>query len=290
LPPETAIGRGGDLTITTPKLIVRNQATIAVSSRNANPNAKGAGQLTINAQTIQLDNKGAIAAESFSGQGGNIQINPLPTANASIPRLLLLRNASNQNPGNGGNIQIATPFIVAIPRENSDITANAFTGNGGRITINAENLIGIQFRPRPTALSDITASSERGNQGSVTLNTPDIDPSRGLTVLPTVPIDVAQKIDRDCNPNVTQSSSFVTRGTGGLPANPTTRIVPNGLIRLAQTSDDRAVNNSPSITTRIPIEAQTAMRLANGQIRFKSTTPITIATHPRSGCLNRLDR
>jgi filamentous hemagglutinin family protein len=300
LPPATAIGRGGDLTITTPKLIMRDQATIAVSNRNAQSNSKGAGELTVNAQTIQLDNKSSIAAESFSGQGGNIQINQLLAANLSIPRVLLMRNASSisatagnaQNPGNGGNIQITTPFIVAIPRENSDITANAFTGNGGRITINAENLIGIQFRPRLTNLSDITASSERGNQGVVTLNTPDIDPSRGLTVLPTVPIDAAQKIDRTCNANATNpSSAFTTLGSGGLPANPSNSIAPNVLRRLATLPDDRRASQPPILNAiAIPIEAQTSIRLAHGQIRFQSTTPIAIATNQRSDCLNPSDR
>nr|WP_199784686.1 hypothetical protein [Nostoc sp. 'Lobaria pulmonaria (5183) cyanobiont'] len=37
--------------------------------------------------------------------------------------------------GNGGNINIDVPsgFIVAVPSENSDITANAFTGTSGRL-------------------------------------------------------------------------------------------------------------------------------------------------------------
>jgi filamentous hemagglutinin family protein len=294
---ETAIGQGGDLSITTPKLIVGDQATIAVSSRNANPNARGAGTLTINAPIIQLNNQAAIAAESLSGNGGNINIGNLP-ANPGRPRVLLLRNGSSisatagntRNPGNGGNIQIKTRFIVAIPRENSDISANAFTGDGGRITINAENLIGIQFQPRSTGLSDITASSDRGNQGTVTLNTPDIDPARGLTVLPTTPIDVAQKIDRSCNPNAaTQSSSFTSRGNGGLPANPTTPIVPNGLMRLATLPADRQ-SSYRAVSHDIVIEAQTAIRLANGRIQLRSATPEAFAPSDRSGCFHTTNR
>jgi filamentous hemagglutinin family protein len=293
----TVIGQGGDLSITTPKLIVRDQATIAVSSRNPNPNARGAGTLTINAPIIQLNNQATIAAESLSGNGGNINIRQLPP-NPETPRVLLLRNGSSISttagntgkPGNGSNIQIETRFIVAIPRENSDITANAFTGDGGRITINAENLIGIQFQPRSTALSDITASSERGNQGTVTLNTPEIDPSRGLTVLPIAPIDVAQKIDRRCNANdASASSTFVARGTGGLPANPRDPIAPSTLIRLAALPADRQAADRP-VSHDIVIEAQTAIRLANGRIQLRSPTRNAFAPTDRTGCFHTSNR
>jgi filamentous hemagglutinin family protein len=293
LPPATAIGKGGDLTITTPELRLQDQAAIVVSSRNPNPNAQGAGTLTVNARMIKLDNQSIIAAESLSGEGGIINLNLTPTTPSSI---LLLRHQSrisatagnDTNPGNGGNINITTPFILAIPRENSDITANAFTGNGGKVTANANSLIGIQFRPQLTELSDITVSSNRGNQGAVILNTPDIDPSRGLTVLPTVPIDVAQKIDRTCNPNATnQSSSFTTLGSGGLPANPSQAITPNGFKRLATLPDNQPASQKSSnpVMGTILVEAQKSIRLANGKIRFQSETPETLTVNPRSDCL-----
>jgi filamentous hemagglutinin family protein len=295
-PLETAIGQGGDLTINTQQLLVNDQATIAVSSRN--PQAQGAGRLEINAQSIQLNRQGSIAAESLSGQGGDIILNITGPRSAS-PAVLLLRNGSKisatagnaKNPGNGGNVNITVPFIVAIPIENSDITSDAFSGDGGKITIKAENLFGIEFRAKPTALSDITASSERGNQGIVTLNTPDIDPSRGLTVLPTTPIDIAQKIDKSCNPDAAaQSSSFVTRGTGGLPASPTTPIAPNGFVRLAQVGNEQSSVKISAKVSSTPVEAQTSKRLANGRIRFQSNTQESISQNYRSDCLNISDR
>jgi filamentous hemagglutinin family protein len=274
-PPETAIGQGGDLTITTPRLLVNDQATITVSSRN--PQAKGAGRLEINAQSIQLDKQGSITAESLSGQGGDIILN-MTRLRSPSPGVLLLRNGSKisatagnaRNPGNGGNVNITVPFIVVIPIENSDITSNAFSGDGGRITIQAENLFGIQFRAKPTALSDITASSERGNQGIVTLNTPDIDPSRGLIVLPSGPIDVSQKIDRTCNPNSNVSSSFVTRGNGGLPATPQTDRFLSLPARLASlpTASLTPKNTTFSKESSPIREAQGIQRLADGKIRL----------------------
>jgi filamentous hemagglutinin family protein len=274
-PPETAIGQGGDLTIITPQLLVNDQAIISVSSRN--PQAKGAGRLEIKAQSIQLNQKGSITAESLSGQGGDIILN-MERSPSAPPGILVLRNGSQisatagnaRNPGNGGNINITVPFIVAVPIENSDITSNAFSGDGGRITIQADNLFGIQFRAKPTALSDITASSERGNQGIVTLNTPDIDPSRGLTVLPTGPIDVSQKIDRTCNPNTTTTSTFITRGNGGLPATPQTDrfiSISPPLARLPKTTSTSQSATLPEESNSIR-EAQGMQRLANGNIRL----------------------
>jgi filamentous hemagglutinin family protein len=265
-----------------------NRAGIRLSSEQ---NGKG-GTLTLAANQIVLNNA-FISVKSARSTAGDIRL--------TVPSVILLRNGSEisatagnrQNPGDGGNIVINTPLIVAIAKENSDITSDAFSGNGGLITINADNLIGLQFRPKATAFSDITASSERGNQGIVTLNTPEIDPSRGLTVLPIAPIDIAQKIDRRCNANdASSSSAFVVRGAGGLPMNPSQVIAPHGLMRLAQLRDDRQANErafSPAIAA-FPVEAQTAMRLADGRIQLRSRTLGTFAPSARSGCFHPPDR
>jgi len=68
----------------------------------------------------------------------------------------------------------------ANPDENSDITANAFQGNGGNINISTNTIFGLKFRSQLTPLSDITASSQFGLSGQVTINRLDIDPSKGL--------------------------------------------------------------------------------------------------------------
>ncbi|MEM8642049.1 MAG: hypothetical protein AAGG51_25040, partial [Cyanobacteria bacterium P01_G01_bin.54] len=73
--------------------------------------------------------------------------------------------------------------------ENSDITANAFSGSGGNININAVAIYGLGFRPFLTPLSDITASSQLGIQGSVILNLTGVDLSQSLTALPGEPVN-----------------------------------------------------------------------------------------------------
>jgi filamentous hemagglutinin family protein len=248
-----------------------------------------AGDISIQSKgDIRLLDQGAIRADSNSGEGGKIDI-------ISDGILLLRRggeiSAVSRGDGKDVNIDITTPFIVGILNENSNIFAvsdAALKGGqrvGSDIKINATGILGFQYSKQFTAQNDILAT------GNVTLNLPDIDPSRGLTVLPTTPIDIAQKIDKRCNPDAaTQSSSFVTRGTGGLPASPRTPIGPNGLVRLAQVGNEKAsVEISPKITTT-PMEAQTSRRLANGRIRFQSNTQESISQNYRSDCLNRPDR
>lgn len=69
---------------------------------------------------------------------------------------------------------------------NSDITANAQLGFGGKVTVNVQAIFGTKFRPVLTQQSDITATSEAGAdaQGIVVFNSPDFDPSKALVDLP----------------------------------------------------------------------------------------------------------
>jgi large exoprotein involved in heme utilization and adhesion len=89
-------------------------------------------------------------------------------------------------------------LIVAVPLENSDITANAIKGSGGNVNIKSQGLFGIEFRPQTTRNSDITASSEFGQIGRVGIETPGIDPGKDLSELPAVPTDASQQISQTC--------------------------------------------------------------------------------------------
>lgn len=129
-------GRSGDLNISTRQLIIRDGAIATVSSTSTANDARGAGNVTITAPIIRLDNRGQIVAESRSGNGGDIKLQ-----NSDL--LLLRRNSGISTSagslgagGNGGNIDINAKFIVTLPQENSDITANSFQG----ISKKSENL------------------------------------------------------------------------------------------------------------------------------------------------------
>ncbi|MDZ8263108.1 filamentous hemagglutinin N-terminal domain-containing protein [Nostoc sp. ChiQUE01b] len=210
-------GSGGSLKLETEQMSVRDGGEVTVSSNGAGT----AGNLDIQARSLSLDNQGAIAAITRSGNGGNITL--------KLQDLLLLRNhsqisttaGSSKFGGNGGNITINSPFIVAVPKENSDITANAFTGIGGRVDITTNGIFGILPQKSLTENSDITASSQLGVSGEVTINSPDTDPSRGLIQLPSNLVDASRQIAQGCTPKRGQNASrFIATGRGGLPQSP----------------------------------------------------------------------
>ncbi len=181
------------------------------------------GDIAIAAPQIAVDNGSRINAGSVSGNGGNIRIG----SNSPTTNLLLLRHGAqiatdaagtSQQGGNGGNISINSQFIVAIPTENSDITANAVKGSGGNVNINTQGLFGIQFRPQQTSFSDITVSSDFGQSGNIRINTPGIDPGKDLGELPQVPIDASTQISQTCNSKQIDNKLYIT-GRGGHPPN-----------------------------------------------------------------------
>ena len=205
-------GAAGSLTIITPRLTVRDGAIVSVGSLGTG----NAGTIRVVADAIALDTGGTINATTVSGEGGNINI--------QAQNILMRRGSSiRTDAGNtrGGNIDINTDTLVAVPLENSDITANAQKGAGGRVTITAQGIFGTQFREKLTPLSDITATSELGPQfnGTVQLDIRGIDPNRGLVELPENFTDSSNQIAQTCSSQA-QANSFVITGRGGLPPTP----------------------------------------------------------------------
>lgn len=182
----------------------------------ANEGPRNAGQLEIQADRIDL-NKGVIRASSNSGEGGDIFLRS---------HSLQLRNSSNitataGGSGNGGNISINTDTLAALPKENSDISANAFMGSGGNIQITTQGLFGIAPKTLRTSLSDITASSDLGIEGVIDVKTIGFDVRNAIIPLQANFIPPEQALAASClaRRNAEQSS-FVVSGTGGLPTNP----------------------------------------------------------------------
>jgi large exoprotein involved in heme utilization and adhesion len=128
--------------------------------------------------------------------------------------------ATASGSADGGNIVINTPLLLAFPptgSNGSDIKATAVSGTGGKITINAQGVFGIQEREAipGNQTNDIDASSQFGQSGQVQINT-TTDPNQGLVELPTTVIDPTTLVAQ--NPCRRASSSEFTRsGRGGLP-------------------------------------------------------------------------
>jgi filamentous hemagglutinin family protein len=234
---EFGQGNGGTIRIDTGSLSIANNGRLAVSTEGPNGNA---GDLNINANSIYLLNQGVIRANTQSGNGGNI--------NLTVRDIVLLRKHStisttagtSGSEGDGGNITIDAQrgFIIASPSENSDITANAFSGKGGQVLINARSIFGLSPRSRsdleillgtsnPTELnpeklstSEITAISQQNPtlNGQVNLNAA-INPNPGLNQVPKEPrsIDIADSCQVS---NGKESVRFFDIGRGGLPPRP----------------------------------------------------------------------
>ncbi|WP_414584459.1 filamentous hemagglutinin N-terminal domain-containing protein [Scytonema sp. PCC 10023] len=215
-----AVGRGGSINISGKSLFLENDAQLAASSFGQGD----AGDIAITTgDSIRVD-QGFITAETASGKGGDIRLQP--------GNLLLLRRGSRISAtagtdraggGDGGNISINAPngLIVAVPGENSDITANAFTGKGGQIEINTSGLFGIQPSFQLTPENNITAFSESGISGEITINRADVEQRLESVELPTVLADTSNIIDTSCAAFADgEGNSFTVTGRGGLPPSP----------------------------------------------------------------------
>lgn len=257
----TSVGNAGNINLTTDSFSLSNSGRVSTSSLGQGK----AGDININSGSTTLDNYALIAARTNSGDGGNINL----TAN----NRLILRGGSGisttagtaQSGGDGGNININSRFIVAIPKENSDITANAFTGTGGNVEIYSQGIFGIESRPKLTEKSDITASSEQGVAGVININVPDTSSiQNSFTELSPV-IDTNSLIANSCISRGTkrQENSFTITGSGALTTNR-----PGVAVSTYTTGEVRGVE-----TTSRPwkkgdpiIEPQGMYRLDNGQL------------------------
>jgi filamentous hemagglutinin family protein len=122
-------GSAGRVEITTGRLLVENQGSVAVSSNLADLFAGGTGNLNVNADSIRLVNEGSLEATTNANQGGEIRLR--------INDSLVLNN-------------------------NSQITAEASLGNGGRIIFQRS---GGDIRMQSD--SEISAAAENGNGGII---------------------------------------------------------------------------------------------------------------------------
>jgi filamentous hemagglutinin family protein len=266
---QQAIGKAGDINLSSRDLLL-NGGLITASSTSPTGIA---ANVSISANRIRLNNS-TIKTESILGDGGNLTFN--------VGDYLLLRNNSQISTsagteaagGNGGQIRISAPIIVAVPKEDSDIKANAFSGSGGTVYIQTSALIGIKPAPKLTPLSDITASSDQGVQGTIAITQPDVQPEQGLTELPGDILDASNQIGQSC-PNARNgrtAGSFVVSGRGSLPTSPLDPLADNpNLPALAQLSQaDRSIAQTltippPQATVSI-VEAQGWQKTADGKV------------------------
>ncbi|MDZ8105938.1 MAG: filamentous hemagglutinin N-terminal domain-containing protein [Nostoc sp. DedQUE12a] len=252
-------GKGGNIEIDASESVnLINNSEISVNSEGQG----NAGDLRIQTGLLTLRERSRLLADTFTSEGGNIQL--------QVQDILLLRNNSTisttagqqESGGNGGNIDINTKFLVAVPSENSDITANAFEGRGGFIKITTQGIFGIQKRESLTALSDITAFSQRNPllDGEIVIDIQNADIRRELVTLPTNLVDVSNLISQGCSAARASTnqpeSQFIVTGRGGLPPQPGDALrIP--AIAVEQTTVAAQKDQSPNIASTPLLEANT---------------------------------
>jgi filamentous hemagglutinin family protein len=207
-----SIGSGGSVFIDPPQITIKDGAIISVSSDGTGI----AGNLTVNAHSIRLDN-GTIVANTRSNKTNPNQQQATIAINSGD--LILNRgstvtaNASGVNVI-GGNIKIDTDVLAAV--ENSKISADSIDFRGGQVQVNAQSIF----------LSSDNSITARGvNQqlnGTVQINTPETDPSRGLVTLPTVTEQTPKLVSSTCAAfnEYAGGNNFTITGRGGLPPSP----------------------------------------------------------------------
>jgi filamentous hemagglutinin family protein len=267
-------GNSGSIIIDPRQITVKDGGRISVNSEGSG----STGNIFIQGDNLSLENDGAITARAASRNGGDIDLN--------LTNLLVLRGNSEISTtagtagagGNGGNININSKFVVAVPKENSDITANAFEGNGGRVQINTQGIFGIEFRPQETEASDITASSRFGVSGIANINSPDNSfIPNNLTELNKDVIDTSSLIAKSCIARDRKSGTFFVKGPGGLPVRPgdtPLAAYPTGSVsNISDTNESVKSPNSSNVPWKIGdpiVEPEGMYQLPDGKIIMSS--------------------
>lgn len=242
--PPAATGNGGSIIIRSPQISLDRDAEINVRNEGSGEG----GDITLQGQNLQLNNRSSLNAATRVASGGNIRIT---SENVS------LRNGSSINVtagsrGEGGIIQIDTEVLLGL--ENSDIIANAFRGNGGQIRIKADQIYGLEYRSQLTSNSDITAMSQYGMNGSVSISDLRLDPNPEALPLPITLSDEKRRISDRCENSNT--NRFIITGRGGLPKAPLWNLDSNRAWRDIRQS--AATNKSTIAST----QAQTSSTIA----------------------------
>lgn len=261
-------GQSFGINIITNSLLVRDGGNISV--QNDGPN--DAGDLTIQANKIEIDNA-SIIGNSALGNGGDISLkaNLLSLNNGNI-------SSSANGRGIGGNVNINSDLVVAFGK--SSISANAQNAQGGRITFNT-----LGFFPSPQ--TEITATSDLGTQfdGTISFNNPDTDLELETAAVEVEPSKA--EISSICRPSSTDSfSEFIASGEGGVPTQ--VRDSLNGTTGWHDASGGNDQTDSASILNpyiKQIDDAQGWITNPNGTMSLVATanTPITKAKNP-SNC------
>ena len=200
-------GEGGSVFVQTDNLTLDNRSDITASSVGSN--SGNAGNITIQAKTINVTEGSSINSSTQNAGGGNITL--------TIPNLVYLQEGEmttsvHGGSGDGGNITIENPTFVVMDK--GKIIAQADEGHGGNIYIKSG-----QFITSPDSL--VSASSRLGLDGEVNIDSPVMDMNGFLVVLPGGLLDASHLMKTPCNQrDVENLSHFFVKPSEGVRNSP----------------------------------------------------------------------
>ena len=168
-----AMGDAGTLTINTQNLRVRDGAQISTSTFG---NGNG-GDLLINTQNLQVRDASIVAADTFAqGDAGQLIIKATNLVEVRDPFSFITTNVESGGVGNGGTLTIDTPRLSV--QDGAQILAATFNdGDGGNLTITATDVEVVGTSADGQAASALGASVGQGgvgNGGRLTINTQNL--------------------------------------------------------------------------------------------------------------------
>jgi filamentous hemagglutinin family protein len=290
-------GNGGDVNINTDQLTITNNGIIeAGNSDFQKVYASGTGQpgiITINANNLDLIDRGAIGATTLSTTDTKGIIN-LNIAEDITLRDNSFISAQAFGEADGGNLNIDARFIVAYPSNGvgNDLVATADDGQGGNITLDAEQIFGLETGEAindktnnfiKNNNNDLDASSRvLGLDGTVNINTSRINPVQGATELPTNIVEAEQTTDQACQADreTAAKNGLVINGKGGIPAPPDQPLTSQNLIIDGEVTSAYAIPE--------PIEtAKGKIQLARG-IKVTKDGEIILTPYPTNNAGERI--
>ncbi|NET50192.1 MAG: S-layer family protein, partial [Merismopedia sp. SIO2A8] len=267
-------GNGGNIRIQADSNRIGNGTGGSILSGAANGATGESGSLALLGDTVTLNN-GRLLTETSSGRGGDITIAVTDRVLLQEGSIISATAGTEQNGGNGGDISITASVVFAADNQDNDITANAFSGNGGTIEIVADSILGLTPRAAVpgNGTNDIDASSQLSEPGQVILTSPtDTDPTAGLSEFPSEVTDTTQQVAATCPTSgniAAELGEFVITGRGGIPANPADIIsghhLTTHLAILGENSDRPTLPPKDSLIATTSVDASSSQSFLSNQ-------------------------
>jgi hypothetical protein len=176
-----------------------------------------AGKVTVEADRLVLD-RASITTVSASAGGGEIQL--LVRDLIDLRDSAITTSVAGGNDPTAGDIRIDPTFLII---DGSTIEADASSGSGGNVRINADNILIPEGDLKGLlARGDISASGATEEvDGTVAISAPEVDLTGGLVVLEVPLLDAASLLRERCEARRDIGASSLTGvGRGGLPPGP----------------------------------------------------------------------